>query len=116
MLSWNLLFFSLKTRCERFYIGTPDGTLLDYSTIAKVLVHRGNPSEIQTVLTCTPIVVKSSVWDYPYLAHVRLYHRLLVVDFHEHSSDLESPGSLVIMDIDTLRRYHIADDVVRTSC
>lgn len=77
-------------------------------------MDRGNPSEIQTILTSTPIMVKS--WIYLYLVHVRLYHRLLVVDFHEHSSDFESPGRLVIVDIDALRWYHIADDAVRTSC
>ncbi|KAG6379536.1 hypothetical protein JVT61DRAFT_10033 [Boletus reticuloceps] len=75
----------------------------DSFTIAKILMDQGEPSTIQTVLTSKPNIVES--WaDH---VDVRLYHRLLVVNIGESSSDWESFGRLVIMDIDTLRRYHI---------
>jgi len=86
---------------------------MDRSIIAKILMERGKPSEIQAVFTSTPIVVEG--WTD--LVHVHLYHRLLVVNIGECSSDWESSGRLVIMDVDTLRRYHIpasADDAVST--
>lgn len=86
-----------------------------FSTIAKVIWDRGEPSEIQTILTSTPIVVEG--WTD--LVDVQLYHCLLVVNIGECSSDWESSGRLVIMDINTLRQYHIpasTDDAVSTYC
>ena len=92
---------------------TLDGVLKDCSIIAKILMDQGGPSGLQTILTSTPIVVEG--WTD--LVDVRLYHRLLVMNIGECSSDWESSGRLVIMDIGTLRRYHIpalTDDAVRT--
>ena len=66
-------------------------------------MDRGRPKDIQTVLNSTPITVQG--WTD--LADVRLYHRLLIMNIGECSSDWESSGRLVIMDICSLRRYHI---------
>ncbi|KAF8425741.1 hypothetical protein L210DRAFT_3219462 [Boletus edulis BED1] len=75
----------------------------DSFTITKVLMDQGQPSGIQTVFTSAPFMAEG--WTD--LVDVRLHHRLLVVSIGECSSDWESSGRLVLMDIDTLRRYHI---------
>lgn len=66
-------------------------------------MEQGKPSEIRTIFTSNPIVIEGRT-D---LVHVRLYHRLLVVNVGQCSADWESCGGLVIMDTDTLRQYHI---------
>lgn len=87
--------------------------LRDGSTIAKVLMDKGRPFGLRTVLTFTPLVTEG--WTD--MVHVGLYDHLLVVNIGDRPSGWESSGRLVILDIHTLRQYYIpasTDDVVST--
>ncbi|KIJ15114.1 hypothetical protein PAXINDRAFT_180741 [Paxillus involutus ATCC 200175] len=93
----------------------PDGCILAFAvifiqqefTIAKIIMTAGKPSGIQPVFESQMI---GPVGFYS-LAKVTLRHRLLIVTIGDYAWDWESTQRLVVMDVDTLRRYHIPTPV-----